>query len=75
MASFPYHKPVGWELFRNESLESQNRRSAIVKSHASAWKDQHCKENPLWWDAQKYVDQVVPAEFICPSEVDSGTYR
>ncbi|RUS75822.1 hypothetical protein EGW08_016414 [Elysia chlorotica] len=73
MSSFPYHTPVCWKLFRNEPLESQCRRAAITKCHAAARRDS--KKNPLWWDAQKYVDQVVPAEFISPCEIDTSTYR
>ncbi|GFR71221.1 hypothetical protein ElyMa_003805900 [Elysia marginata] len=71
--SFPHHKPACWELFRNEPLECQDRRAAIAKSQISACKDR--KKNPLWWDAQKYIDQVVPAEFVHPSDIDTATYR
>ncbi|GFN93936.1 hypothetical protein PoB_002044200 [Plakobranchus ocellatus] len=75
MSPFPYRKcDQPWELFRNESLEGQNRRKAIANSRALVDRDRR-RENGLWWDAQKYIDQVVPAEFITPSEIDTFNYR
>lgn len=71
--NFPCHNPVSWRIFRNESIECQNRRAAIAKSDAKACRERN--PNPLWWDAQRYIDQVVPAEFIHPSEIDTASYR
>ncbi|KAH9489835.1 hypothetical protein Btru_037254 [Bulinus truncatus] len=74
MAHFPKHLPVQWELFRNEPLKAQVRREAQRYQIEEIDKGRR-QSDGLWWPDQRYVDVVVPAEYVNPDSIDTFNYR
>ncbi|KAK6983734.1 hypothetical protein BgiMline_019182 [Biomphalaria glabrata] len=74
MANFPRHLPIQWELYRNEPLKAQLRREAMRHQIEEIDKGRG-ETDGLWWPDQRYVDVVVPAEYVDPYTIDTFNYR
>ncbi|XP_059156619.1 uncharacterized protein LOC131941391 [Physella acuta] len=74
MAQLPEHLKPEWELFRNEPLKDQIRRE-VHQNKLDEIDRGRRQRSEFWWEAQRNVDVVVPAEFINPDSLDTFNYR
>ncbi|CAL1543119.1 unnamed protein product, partial [Lymnaea stagnalis] len=74
MANLPRHLEPQWELFRNEPLKAQLRREVIRHRQEEIDKGRG-DISEHWWYDQRYVDKVVPAEYVDPDGLDTFNYR
>lgn len=74
MAQLPAHLKPEWELFRNEPLKDQIRRD-VHQNKLDEIDRGRRQRSEFWWEAQRNVDVVVPAEFINPDSLDTFNYR
>lgn len=74
MAQFVRHHSPKWQLVRGESLAHQKYRE-VLSQQLAAVERSRIKTSGLWWSDQRYVDQVVPAQFVHPDFFDTFNYR